>query len=317
MTQSATAIAHANIALSKYWGKQDGEGNHPAVPSLSVTLEGLATTTVITLEPELTSDQLELNGIAEEGSARDRAAGLLGLVRSKVGRREFARVVSHNNFPTASGLASSASGFAAMALAAVRAYALDVDLAQISELARTASGSSARSLFGGFVELPMNAPASCVAPPEHLPLELLVCVTTEAAKETSSRAGMNLTKEQSPYYAEWLRSAPRIHEELKRAVLKADLAAVGELAERSALAMHASAFAAGVIYFSGATIAAFQELQALRRKGHALWATADAGPHLKVIVAPKDAAHAANLFAQVPGVLRVIRTRPGKGAYLP
>jgi diphosphomevalonate decarboxylase len=316
MTHTATAIAHANIALSKYWGKQDGEENRPAVPSLSVTLEGLATTTVLTLDPELQRDVLELNGLRDESVARDRVAGLLDLVRSRGQRREFARVVSHNNFPTASGLASSASGFAALALAAVHAYALDLDLSQISELARAASGSSARSLFGGFVELPMNAPAGCVAPPEHLPLELLVCVTTESAKETSSRAGMNLTKTSSPFYAEWLRSAPRIHEELKRAVLKADLAAVGELAERSALAMHASAFAAGVIYFSGATIAAFHELQALRRKGLGLWATADAGPHLKVIVAPADAARAAELFAQVPGVLRVLRTRPGRGAYL-
>lgn len=313
---NATAIAYANIALSKYWGKRDGEGNIPAVPSLSVTLQGLATTTTVTLDAALKEDTLTLNGLANAGKARDRVAGLLGDVRRLSGHTAFASVVSNNDFPTASGLASSASGFAALALAASRAYALDVDAAHVSELARAASASAARSLFGGFVELLPGQAARQVAEPGALPLELLVCVTTEGEKALSSREGMNLTKASSPYYAAWLNESPRIHNALKEALLRGDLEAVGALAERSALAMHASAFAAGAIYFSGATIAAYHAVRGLRARGTQAWATADAGPHLKVLAHEQDADALSRELAQVPGVLRVLRARPGRGAYL-
>lgn len=312
----AVAIAHPNIALSKYWGKRAGAGNVPAVPSLSVTLAGLSTTTSVTFDPRLTIDSLELNGVEASGTQLARARELLDRVRAHARRTTFARVVSRNDFPTASGLASSASGFAALALAAVRAGGLDWSAERVADLARQSSASAARSVFGGFVELD-GEHARGVAPKTALGLRVLVCVTTEASKSVSSSDGMKRTADTSPYYGAWLDAAPRIHSALREALLANDFSGprgVGELAEASALAMHASAMAAGVVYMNGATLAALAEVRAIREGGIPAYATIDAGPHLKCLVEDANAAHVKERLARVPGVLRIIEATPGDGA---
>jgi diphosphomevalonate decarboxylase len=218
--------------------------------------------------------------------------------------------VSKNDFPTASGLASSASGFAALALAAVRAAGLDWDVARVADLARRSSASAARSLFGGFVELDGTTVRRVLAEDEW-DVRLLVCVTTEAPKAISSSVGMRETSEKSPYYAAWLREAPAMFHALREAVASRDLRAMGALAERSALAMHACAMAAGLVYVSGATLDALACVRAMREAGLLTYATIDAGPHLKCIVAPEHAEEARARLSAVPGVLRIIATRPG------
>jgi diphosphomevalonate decarboxylase len=155
--RSATVRAHANIALAKYWGKADVARNLPAVPSLSLTLAGMRTTTEVSFVPELLADELVLGGAPQSGKPLLRATKLLNEVRALAGVSTFARVRSHNDFPTASGLASSASGFAALALAAVSALSLDLPIERVSALSRAASASAARSLFGGYVELGARA----------------------------------------------------------------------------------------------------------------------------------------------------------------
>lgn len=307
-----TVVAHPNIALSKYWGKRPGAGNVPAVPSLSVTLEGLATTTRLEPRSDLATDELVLDGEAADARALSRAVALLDRVRHASGDARRARVASTNDFPTASGLASSASGFAALALAAVRAYGLDWSEAQVADLARESSASAARSLFGGFVELD-GARAAQVAPPTKLPLRVLVCVTTEAPKTVSSTDGMNRSAE-SPYYAAWLARAPELHAVLREALARADFEGVGAAAEASALAMHACAMAAGVVYFNGATLEAMRSVRALRDRGTPAYFTVDAGPHVKVLVRPDDAALAVTWMRAVPGVVRVIEAGVGQGA---
>ncbi len=319
----AIAIAHPNIALAKYWGKQRRAGNYPAVPSLSMTLDGLRTRTRVDVDPALADDVLVLNGAPCGPAELDRVRELLGRVREATGDARFARVTSDNDFPTAGGLASSASGFAALAFAAARAYALDWDPARLSDLARRSSASAARSVFGGFVELPAGASqgeeteplaARPLAPADHLDVTMLVCVTRESPKEVSSREGMNRTAATSPYYAAWLAEAPRIFAAMREALLARDLRAVGELAERSALAMHAAAIAAGVMYLAPATLEALARVNALRDAGMLAFATMDAGPHVKVLSAGADAARARALLEATPGVLRVIEARPGPGA---
>jgi len=311
MMMKATALAHSNIALSKYWGKRADSGNVPAVPSLSVTLAGLSTRTQVEFG-SASEDSLTINGVASDVT---RAVALLDRVRSEAKITEArARITSTNDFPTASGLASSASGFAALALAAVRAAGLDYSAERVADLARQSSASAARSLFGGFVELEGTTTRQ-VAPPSHLDLVVLVCVTTEGAKSMSSRDGMNETARRSPYYKEWLDTAPRIHTSLKDALLKNDFETMGALAEQSALAMHASAFAANIVYVSGATLAALETVRTLRREAGVLaYATIDAGPHLKCLVRERDVAQAKDALSRTPGVLRIIEARPGEGA---
>jgi diphosphomevalonate decarboxylase len=311
----AVAISHPNIALAKYWGKQKAPGNYPAVPSLSVTLSGLATRTEVVFEDGLAKDELTLNGVA---TANDRVAALLDRVRQHSEEKRFARVNTTNDFPTASGLASSASGFAALALAAVRAAKLDWDDARISDLARRSSASAARSIFGGFAEL--EAPpategsflaAKPVAAADHIDVRMIVCVTTESAKRTSSTDGMNHTAEKSPYYGAWLETAPRLFAEMRAALLDKDIAKLGDLAEQSSLAMHACALASGVSYISAASLDALEAVRELRRAGKGAWSTMDAGPHVKVLVPARDAEAVTAVLGAVPGVLRVIVARPG------
>lgn len=319
----AAARAHSNIAFAKYWGKRDGAGNYPAVPSLSVTLEGLETLTRVAFRRDLASDRLNLDGEDADGIPLARVSILLDRVRAASGVALRAEVVSRNDFPTASGLASSASGFAALSLAAARAAGLEWDTQRISDLARRSSASAARSLFGGWVELAGGPEithgtevlaAQPVAPALHAPWRVLVAVAGEAKKAIGSTDGMLKTARESPYYGAWLELAPPLHEALKSALLARDLQRFGELAEESALAMHASAIAAGVIYWSGVTIDLVAAVRQLRARGTLAFATMDAGPHVKVLVHESDAALAGTWLRAVPGVLRVLDARPGPGA---
>ena len=151
------AVAHSNIALAKYWGKADAVRNLTAVPSLSLTLAALRTVTTVRFDDSLALDELSLGGVLVSGRPLLRVSKLLDTVRAQVGLTTRARVESVNDFPTAAGLASSASGFAALAMAATRAAGLELSLAEVSALARAASASAARSLFGGYVSLEARA----------------------------------------------------------------------------------------------------------------------------------------------------------------
>jgi diphosphomevalonate decarboxylase len=315
--QRASVRAHANIALAKYWGKANVARNLPAVPSLSLTLAAMRTMTEVTFAPDLTQDELVLGGAPQHGQPLARATKLLSEVRGIAGVHCFARVRSDNDFPTASGLASSASGFAALALAAVKALGLDLPIERVSALARAASASAARSLFGGYVELGASAESAArVAPPEHWPLTMLVAVTSEAAKDTGSTDGMQHTASTSPYYPSWVSDSPRLFVEVKAAVLAKDFERLAPAVEQSALMMHASMLAASpaLLYFRPATLAVIEAVRARRRSGTAACFTIDAGPHVKVLVEPKDAPAMRALLAGVEGVLRVLESAPGPDA---
>lgn len=320
------ARARANIALAKYWGKCDEALNLPAVPSVSLTLDALVTETEVVLDPSLREDHVSLDGREETGKGALKVRAFLDLLRARAGvppgaTDRFARVVSANHFPTASGLASSASGFAALAAAGARAYGWDADLAALSSLARRGSASAARSLFGGWAELPAGAPGD-----DHLParplhpegwwdVTLVIALATRAPKAVASRDGMRETARTSPYYPAWLSCAPGYAHQVKSALAARDLEAVGRAMEASTFAMHASAWAAvpGVRYIRGVTLEALDRVEALRRSGIGAWATMDAGPHVKVLCASVDAPAVAAAMREVPGVVDVLAARPGAG----
>lgn len=320
---AAVAVAHPNIALAKYWGKRARPGNFPAVPSLSVTLDGLSTRTRVAFEPGLADDSVVLGGAPASPEDRARVVATLERVRRAAGLSARARVESSNDFPTASGLASSASGHAALARAATAAAGLAWSDERVSDSARRGSASAARSVFGGFVELLAGdetgaeddeLSARVVAPADQLAALVLVCVVTEERKKSSSRDGMALTAAKSPYYTAWLESATRTFAAMRDALLARDLARVGELTESSALAMHAVAMSAGVIYLRGVTLELLARVRELRGAGAEAWATSDAGPHVKVLVSTTDAPRVRAELEAAPGVVRVIEARPGAGA---
>lgn len=317
--KSATAVAHANIALAKYWGKSDEARNLPAVPSLSLTLEALRTRTTVAFDPALSDDEVSLDGRATKEKERRRIVALLDQVRAQASITTKARVESANSFPTAAGLASSASGFAALALASSAAAGLSTSPADLSAMARQASVSAARSLYGGWAVLAAHAErAEPLAPGAHFPLSMVIALTRAGEKSVGSTEGMIRTAKTSPYYSGWVGHAPRLFERIRQSVLDRDLASLGPAVEASALAMHASMFAADppIVYFSPVTIAVMERVRELRASGIPAFFTMDAGPHVKVVTDPARAEEVAAALGAVPGVLQIIRTSPGPDAYL-
>lgn len=318
-TSSARAVAHSNIALAKYWGKADIGRNMPAVPSLSMTLSGMLTETVVTFDPGLANDELQLDGRQATPKELQRVGRGLDLVRQEARMATRARVQSRNNFPTASGLASSASGFSALVLAARAACGLPDDRARSSALARQCSASAARSVFGGFVALPLGAESAVrLTAPASLDVELLVAVTNEEAKSVGSTEGMVHTRETSPYYAAWVQHAPELYEQAVQALTAGDFSTLGPLVEQSTLLMHASMFGAApaIIYWSDATLRVLHAVRHMRADGLVGYFTMDAGPHVKVLVRREQADALADALGSITGVKRVIRCGVGPDAHV-
>lgn len=321
MSGDARAVARANIALAKYWGKSDEALNLPAVPSLSVTLDALVTETRVTLDSSLDADHLTLDGAHTTGAEVTKVTGLLDLLRARAGVSTRARVVSDNRFPSASGLASSASGFAALTAAGARAYGLSLSLTELSAIARRGSASAARSLFGGFVELAAGAPgddslaARALHPADHWDVRVVIAVATLASKKTASRDGMRTTAKTSPYYPAWLECAPRYCDQVRAGVAARDIEAVGKAMEASTFAMHSSAWAAvpAVRYVRAITMSLLDRVELLRYEGVSAWATMDAGPHVKVLCEAAQADAVARAMGEVEGVVEVKVAKPGAG----
>jgi len=317
----ATVRARSNIALVKYWGKADPVLNTPAVGSISITLDGLWTDTTVRFDPALEADRLVLDG-TERADQLARVSRCLDLIRAKAGLSRYAEVVSDNNFPTGAGLASSASGFAALVGAAAAALEQDWSPRELSLLARQGSGSAARSIFGGYVEMHRgNAAdgedsfAEPLAPAGHWPLSVLVAITARAEKAVGSGPGMTRSAQSSPYYAAWVDSHPADLDSARAAIAARDFAALAEVSESSCLKMHAAAMSTTppLLYWNGATVDCLNRIRELRAAGMPVFFTIDAGPQVKAICLPEAAAELESALAGLPGVRRVIATRLGPG----
>lgn len=326
---SATAVAHPNIALIKYWGKRDERLVLPVTDSLSMTLDIFPTTTRVRLDPGAGHDEVTLNGVPATGEAQRRVVAFLELVREQAGLPQRAVVETGNTVPTGAGLASSASGFAALAVAAGAAYGLDLDATALSRLARRGSGSASRSLFGGFAiwhagrdtGTATDADLSSYAEPVpagELDPALVIAVVNAGPKAVSSREAMRRTVDTSPLYRPWAASSKEDLADMRGALRRGDLDAMGEIAERNALGMHATMLAArpAVRYLSPATLTVLDSVLQLRRDGVAAYATMDAGPNVKVLCHRADADRvAAAVRGAAPGG-SVHTAGPGQGARL-
>ena len=318
----ATACAHPNIALVKYWGKRDARLNLPAAGSISITLDTLMTETTVEFDQQLSADCFELNGESDL-SRLPGITACLDRLRIMANCQLRARVSSHNNFPTAAGLASSASGFAALVYAAAVALKLDLSTNELSIQARQGSGSAARSIFPGFVEMQAGQSsdgsdsfARCLATPSHWPLSVVVAITSDQLKPYSSSEGMELTRLTSPYYSTWVEDVnvdlPRIRQAIKERNFE-ELATVGE---HSCLKMHAVMLSSqpGLVYWNGATVDCINAIGELRRGGKSVFFTIDAGPQVKAICLPEDAESVALALGGIDGVQRTLVTGLGGGA---
>lgn len=314
----ATAVAHPNIALCKYWGKRDRTLNLPSVGSLSLTLAPFCTTT--TVEWGADQDELVLNGRPGTPTESRNVFALLDLIDSW---RPKVRVLSENDFPTAAGLASSSSGFAALALAATKAAGQPRTLEELSVLARRGSGSAARSVFGGWAEWKvgeredgLDSHAFALAPENHWDVRMIVAIFDDGPKTVSSRDGMLHTQETSPFYPAWVASTPRDLADARVAIRQRDLTRLGVVMERSALRMHASMMAADppVFYWKSGSVWAQETVRSLRARGVPCAWTMDAGPNVKVLVETPYADDVVRRLANVADRVHVLE--PGGPARL-
>ena len=307
---STTARAHPNIALIKYWGKQAGPDNVPATPSLSITLDTLCSTTEVA---DADRDEIFLNGESVDDAKINASLTML--------RQDFdispLSIRSENNFPTAAGLASSASGFAALITAINAHCGLGMSDRQRSEYARRASGSAARSIYGGFVGL--NGP-DWVAEPllerSDWPLCVVIAVTDEGRKKVSSTTGMRTSEHTSPFYRAWVRSTKEDYHAALAVLKDKDFAGLIDLAESSCLKMHGvmQSSRPAMIYWRPATLSCIHAIRDMRASGVDVFFTIDAGPQVKAVCTPSAAPVVSRNLEAIPGVLSAHTVGLGTGA---
>lgn len=320
-----TVSAPANIAFIKYWGARDLDHALPMNPSISMTLEHCVTLcTVETLEHER-EDEVWLAepgggfGQPDPGFAQ-RMRDQLDRVRKWAGRNEALRVATRNNFPTAGGLASSASGFAALTLAAAGAFGKKASPHELSLLARrSGSGSAARSVFGGFVEWSADETddqsyARQIAKPEHWDLRDIIAVVEIGPKTVSSLEGHRRALT-SPYYSKRQELLPDRLDAVRRAIRDRDLATLGPILEEEAVDLHLIAMSSHppIFYWSPGTLAVLRALRELRQEGLQTWATMDAGANVHVLCDADSEDEVAERLEDLPAVGFVIRDGVGAG----
>lgn len=289
-----TALARSNIAFIKYWGQEDPERNLPLNTSLSMTLDGLETRTTVLFEAERSRDEVRIDGERPGGRARERVVEHLDMLRAEAGVDAAARVESENNFPASAGLASSASGFAALTAAAVRALGLSSDPRELSRWARYGSGSASRSCFGGYVEWTTgddrSSHARQLAEPDHWDLRDVVLLVDRDPKEVGSSEGHELAGT-SPLLEGRLEAVGDWIPQVREGIRKRDLTRAGKPIEADALAMHAVMMTSdpSLLYWSPGTISAMEAVRGWREGGLEAWFTIDAGPNVHVICEAGDA----------------------------
>lgn len=307
----ATVSAHPNIALVKYWGKQSGGRNIPVSPSVSVTLDTLTTTTTV---EQSFNDLVVIDG---QDVKNEKISTWLEFVREKYGIPPIC-IRSESNFPASSGLASSASGFAALAVAVNQACGLELESVEISELARIGSASAARSMLGGFVSLkPEDESCSVLQlhPKQHWDLKVVVAITDPRQKGVPSTEGMERSVETSTFHEAWRQTTEGDYQECLEALEARDFARLSRVAESNCCKMHGLMLTSvpPLIYWKPGTLSALDTLRKLQEAEVPTFFTIDAGPQVKAFCLPEAADAVEEHLQNTPGVTQTIRCGLGDG----
>ncbi len=317
-----SAVASPNIALIKYWGDCDSSLHIPANGSISMNLAGLYSHTSVSFIPSLIEDQFFLDGKPTSGMMLVRVSNMLNRVRTLAGISTFARVESQNNFPSSVGIASSASGFAALALAASRSAGIELDEISLSRLARTGSGSACRSIPGGFVEWlagtdDASSFAYSFASPVHWDLADCIVIIGRDRKAISSSEGHTLART-SLLQDIRISDTPRRLDLCRSAILNCDFEKLAEVVELDSNLMHAVMMTSAppLYYWQAATMTVMQSVQSWRKAGLSACFSVDAGPNVHVLCPGEDVLQIATRLGELPGVLEVLIAHPGGPAML-
>jgi diphosphomevalonate decarboxylase len=316
----ATARANANIAFIKYWGNLDDDLRLPVNSSLSMNMDGLYTETTVRWNETLISDQLILNGAEESGKTLQRVSTHLDIIRRRVGINIYAQVESTNNFPMGAGIASSASSFAALTVAAVRATQTEFFEKELTTIARLGSGSASRSIPDGFVEWHSGKTheesfAESIAPHDYWELEDVIAVVSSEHKKVGSTEGHTSAKTSDLQEARVAGAAKRL-EQCKAAILGRDFASFAEVVEYDSNLMHAVMMTSrpALFYWQPTTLAVMQAVRDWRAEGLNVCYTLDAGPNVHCICLRNSAGTVSERLQRLSGVEDVRRAAAGSGA---
>lgn len=310
--------AYTNIALIKYWGKRDEKLFLPMNSSLSLTLDSFYTETSVSFEDSTEGDVFYLNDALQDAKATQKVSRFLDLFRQEAGITSAAVVKSTNFVPTAAGLASSASGMAALAGAANLASGLNLDKTTLSTYARRGSGSATRSMFGGFVEWEKgtnNEDSRAIKIDDaSWDIGMVTIIVNDKQKSISSREGMKNTVATSPFYPSWLESTAVDLANIKEAILAKDFEQVGMITESNGMKMHATMLGANppLSYWEPDSVRAMQAVRNLRESGIPCYFTMDAGPNVKVLCRLSDSQKIKDYLVQTFNPEQIVISGPGK-----
>ena len=309
---TSTAQACPNIAFIKYWGNRDNTLRLPVNGSISMNLDGLFTRTTVSFQPSLPFDELIINGHEVIGKGLDRVSYILDIIRGMADITDRAEVMTENNFPSGAGIASSASAFAALALAGSKAANLDLSEPELSRLARRGSGSASRSIPSGFVEWQAGATdedsfAFSIAQPDHWKLVDCVAIVSASHKKTGSTEGHALAPT-SPLQAARVADTPRRLELCRNAILNKDFFAFASIVELDSDIMHSVMMTStpALHYWNPASLSVMSAVRQWRADGLQVCYTVDAGPNVHVICPEANAKVVENKLREIDGVTKVL-----------
>ena len=325
MSAKATVTAPANIAFIKYWGTRDEQQTLPFNPSLSMTLRECVTRTTVEHLEDGEDDEVLQPGqggglVAAPASFTQRIEKHLERLRSWAGVGGSFRVATQNSFPMGAGLASSASGFAALTLAVVEALGRKPESRELATLARlSGSGSAARSVLGGYVRWPAGegddeGHAVAVAPADHWDLRDAIAILQDAPKRVSSREGHRRAPS-SPYFEARLKLLPERFQRARAAIESRSFEELAPVVEEEAIDLHLIAMSSRppIFYWEPSTLRVLAKVRRMRESGLQVCATMDAGANVHVICSARDEPRAAAALETMPEVRSVIRDGVGQG----
>jgi diphosphomevalonate decarboxylase len=317
----ATAVAPSNIAFIKYWGKKDEELKLPTNGSISMDLSNLLTVTTVEFDPDLKEDMVMINGI-KNSSEQSRVVKHLDLIRKMALNTFKAKVLSMSNFPVGTGLSSSASGFAALTIAAVNALGIDLDEKKLSILARIGSGSASRSIPDGFVEWKMGKDSNSsysisILPPNYFKILDVVAIVSNKKKEVSTTDGQKLAHT-SPLFKKRLLNINKKIEEIKKFIKNKDFKNFGQLVEDEAIELHKimQTSKPPLNYLRPETIKIMELVKKWRNEGLEVYFTLNTGQDIHLIIEEKNKEKLVEKLKEIDIIKNIIVNKPAVGARL-
>ncbi len=322
-TMKATAKAYSNVAIVKYWGKRDEKLMTPMNSNISMTSDAHGATATVEFSEEYDEDIAIVNGEPTIEKVKERTEKHIDLIRKIAGITLKAKGEAKTDLPIGIGLASSASGFASLTVAACAAAGLKLDPKQLSIISRQGSGSSCRSIYGGFVEWlsgnkSEDSYAIQLADQHWWDVRDVIAMVSTKQRKVDTRNGMRIAKDTSPYYPAWLKEVEKDLANVRKAIKDRDFTLLGRTAERNSLMMHATAITATpeLIYWVPETLRVMHEVMLMREEGIKCYFSCDTGANVHIFCLPEEEKNIMKRIGKLEGVQKTIVGKPGEGTKL-